>query len=208
MMERDYRREMDQVTLSPQQKERIIQAMGREQTRRRAVTLRLLLAAALLCAALTTSALALSPTLRDHLAQLLGSFAPYSQRVEEAAAVCQEVEVRVVSAVTDQYRMKIYVEVTDRTGERFTDDSIRLSWDIPQVWDGLGIFSLILVLPAAARHVRDVKFKWSPLFCLPIGYISLILLYIFIFRPLAWRADYYPNRMASQILTCWWGWLP
>ena len=73
---------------------------------------------------------------------------------------------------------------------------------------GLGIFSLILVLPAAARHVRDVKFKWSPLFCLPIGYISLILLYIFIFRPLAWRADYYPNRMASQILTCWWGWLP
>ena len=142
MMEQDYRREMEQVTLSPQQKERIIQAMGREQTRRRAAPLRLLLAAALLCAALTTSALALSPTLRDHLAQLLGSFAPYSQRVEGAAAVCQEVEVRVVSAVTDQYRMKIYVEVTDRTGERFTDDSIRLSWDIPRVWDGLGIFSL------------------------------------------------------------------
>ena len=49
MMEQDYRREMDQVTLSPQQKERIIQAMGREQTRRRAAPLRLLLAAALLC---------------------------------------------------------------------------------------------------------------------------------------------------------------
>ena len=79
--------------------------------------MRLLAAAVLVCGALTTSALALSPTLRDYLAQALGSFTSYSQEPEGAVAVDDKVEVRVVSAVTDQYRMKIYVEAQDLTGE-------------------------------------------------------------------------------------------
>ena len=73
---------------------------------------------------------------------------------------------------------------------------------------GLGIFSLVLILPAGAfvilllklagnwklsrltpeeaavRHARDVKFKWSPLYCLPIGYGALVLLYLLVSMPL------------------------
>ena len=73
---------------------------------------------------------------------------------------------------------------------------------------GLGIFSLVLVLPAGAfvilllklagnwklsrltpeeaavRHARDVKFKWSPLYCLPIGYGALVLMYLLVSMPL------------------------
>ena len=124
MMEQEYRREMDRVELSPDQRARIVQAMVEESPRkkRRRPPMRLLAAAVLVCGALTTSALALSPTLRDYLAQALGSFTSYSQEPGGAVAVDDKVEVRVVSAVTDQYRMKIYVEAQDLTGEYFTDD--------------------------------------------------------------------------------------
>ena len=81
MMEQEYRREMDRVELSPDQRARIVQAMVEESPRkkRRRPPMRLLAAAVLVCGALTTSALALSPTLRDYLAQALGSFTSYSQ---------------------------------------------------------------------------------------------------------------------------------
>ena len=136
MMEQKYRREMDRVELSPDQRARIVQAMVEEPPRkqRRRPPVRLLIAAALVCGVLTTSALALSPTLRDYLAQALGSFTSYSQEPEGAAAADEKVEVRVVSAVTDQYRMKIYVEAQDLTGEYFTDDRILMWWKIPREW--------------------------------------------------------------------------
>ena len=136
MMEQEYRREMDRVELSPDQRARIVQAMVEEPPRkqRRRPPMRLLAAAVLVCGALTTSALALSPTLRDYLAQALGSFTSYSQEPEGAVAVDDKVEVRVVSAVTDQYRMKIYVEAQDLTGEYFTDDRIRIWWEVPREW--------------------------------------------------------------------------
>ena len=143
MMEQEYRREMDRVELSPDQRARIVQAMVEEPPRkqRRRPPVRLLIAAALVCGVLTTSALALSPTLRDYLAQALGSFPSYSQEPEGAVAVDDKVEVRVVSAVTDQYRMKIYIEVTDLTGERFTDEAIRLNASIPRKWEGGGVIA-------------------------------------------------------------------
>ena len=87
----------------------------------------LLLAAALACGVLTISVLALSPALREYLTQALGSFAPYSQELSGATAVDQKVKVRVVSAVTDRYRVKLYVELTDLTGERIVDENTRLS---------------------------------------------------------------------------------
>ena len=64
MMEQKYRREMDQVELSPGQRARIVQAMVEEPPRkkRRRPPVRLLIAAALICGVLTTSALAHSPT--------------------------------------------------------------------------------------------------------------------------------------------------
>ena len=91
---------------------------------------------------LTTSALALSPTLRDYLAQALGSFTSYSQEPEGAVAADEKVEVRVASAVTDQYRMKIYVEAQDLTGEYFTDDRIRIWWEVPREWGSASVSSI------------------------------------------------------------------
>ena len=143
MMEQEYRREMDRVELSPDQRARIVQAMVEEPPRkkRRRPPMRLLAAAVLVCGALTTSALALSPTLRDYLAQALGSFTSYSQEPEGAVAVDQDVEIRVVSAVTDQYRMKIYIEVEDLTGERFMDEAIHLNASIPRDWGRIGVIA-------------------------------------------------------------------
>ena len=143
MMEQKYRREMDRVELSPDQRARIVQAMVEEPPRkqRRRPPVRLLIAAALVCGVLTTSALALSPTLRDYLAQALGSFTSYSQKPEGAAAADQNIEIRVVSAVTDQYRMKIYVEAQDLTGEYFTDDRIRIWWEVPREWGSTSVSS-------------------------------------------------------------------
>ena len=138
------RREMDRVELSPDQRARIVQAMVEEPPRkqRRRPPVRLLVAAALVCGVLTTSALALSPTLRDYLAQALGSFTSYSREPEGAAAADQNIEIRVVSAVTDQYRMKIYVEAQDLTGEYFTDDRILMWWKIPREWGGASVSSV------------------------------------------------------------------
>lgn len=113
--------------------------------------MRLLAAAVLVCGALTTSALALSPTLRDYLAQALGSFTSYSQEPEGAVAVDQDVEIRVVSAVTDQYRMKIYVEAQDLTGEYFTDDRIRIWWEVPREWGVRAFLPRLMPLPTTRR---------------------------------------------------------
>lgn len=109
---------MEQIELSPDQREHLVRAMLQEQPRRKRkrAPVRLLLAAALACGVLTISVLALSPALREYLTQALGSFAPYSQELSGATAVDQKVKVRVVSAVTDRYRVKLYVELTDLTG--------------------------------------------------------------------------------------------
>lgn len=124
-----YRRAMEQIELSPDQREHLVRAMLQEQPRRKRkrAPVRLLLAAALACGVLTISVLALSPALREYLTQALGSFAPYSQELSGATAVDQKVKVRVVSAVTDRYRVKLYVELTDLTGERIVDENTRLS---------------------------------------------------------------------------------
>lgn len=140
MMEQEYRREMDRLTLSRERQEQIVEAMVKERGKscRRMTWVRLAVAAAA-CVVLATSALALSPTLRERLEQRLGSFAPYSQSFEDHAAVDQDLEVRVVSAVTDQYRMKIYFQVTDLTGERLTDEHAQLSCVVRRDWGNASV---------------------------------------------------------------------
>ena len=110
MFEREYRREMDQVKLSQVELDRLVNAMAEEKRRHKRGNLgvRVLLTAAAVFL-LTASALALSPTLRSQLTQVLGSFGPYSQRIEAGTAADQGYEVQVLSAVTDQYRLKLYV---------------------------------------------------------------------------------------------------
>lgn len=64
--------------------------------------------------ALTGTALAAGPTL---LQAALGAFAPYAQR-QEGVVVHEGIQVKVLSALTDDLCAKVYLEVTDLTGDR------------------------------------------------------------------------------------------
>ena len=122
--------------------EQMIQAMTGEKRSSKVARLggRLLVAAAL-CALLSISALAASPALRTALGQLLGNFAPYSQTIQGVSDEDQGLRFQVVSALSDQYRSTVYIEVEDLTGERFTDEAITMACDIPRQWGGVGIGS-------------------------------------------------------------------
>ena len=66
------------------------------------------------CVALTGTALAAGPTL---LQAALGAFAPYAQSQEGVVEV-EGIRVKVLSALTDDLCAKVYLEVTDLTGDR------------------------------------------------------------------------------------------
>lgn len=128
MFEQDYHQEMERVTLPPEAVARITEAMAAEPaiSSRRRPKLRILFIAAALCAAVTASALAASPGLREQLFEALGDFAPYSREIDKSAAVDQDFEISVLSAVTDRYRLKLYVQVRDLTGERMIDENTKI----------------------------------------------------------------------------------
>ncbi|MGI5963469.1 MAG: DUF4179 domain-containing protein [Lawsonibacter sp.] len=142
MLEHNYHREMEQIELREDRMEQMIQAMTREKRRSKIVRLggRLLLVAAL-CTVLTVSALAASPALRTALGQLLGNFAPYSQSIQGVSDEDQGLRLQVVSALSDQYRATVYIEVEDLTGERFTDQAITMGCEIPRQWGSMSIGS-------------------------------------------------------------------
>ena len=86
------------------------------------------LAAAALCAVLAVTALAASPTMRERLEALLGSFAPYSQEVAGVTATDQGIQVTVLQAVGDGEEGWCYLEIRDLTGDRLTEDNFLGSW--------------------------------------------------------------------------------
>lgn len=113
----DYRREMDKIGPSDAQLARLKTALSaRRETRRR--PLRAALIAAATCAALAVSVVAASPDLRARLADLLGAFAPYAQKVEGVTAIDQGIQIQVVSALADETEGWVYLAVTDLTGDR------------------------------------------------------------------------------------------
>ena len=67
---------------------------------------------------LTGSAVAISPALREQLGQKLGLFESYTTPIEGVSAVDQGIEVRLLSAMADEYTARIYLEVRDLTGKR------------------------------------------------------------------------------------------
>ena len=128
MFERDYHQEMERISLSPDTMARIAKAMAAEPAvpPRCRPKLRVFLIAAALCIAVTATALAASPGLREQLFEALGDFAPYSREIEKSSAVDQDFEISVLSAVTDRYRLKLYVQVRDLTGERMIDENTKI----------------------------------------------------------------------------------
>lgn len=116
-MREDLDRAMAGVTLSPARRAAILDAAQRgERPVKRLVRPVLALAAAL--AALTLSAFALVPELRAAVAEVLGSFVPYSQTVEGVSVTDQGIEVRVVSALSDATTARVYLAVRDIAGNR------------------------------------------------------------------------------------------
>ena len=128
MFERDYRQEMERISLPPDAMARMAEAMAAEPaiSSRRRPKLRVFLIAAALCIAVTATALAASPGLREQLFEALGDFAPYSREIDKSSAVDQDFEISVLSAVTDRYRLKLYVQVRDLTGERIIDENTKI----------------------------------------------------------------------------------
>ena len=84
--------------------------------------LRAVLLAAALCVLCAVSAFALSPGLREQLAEALGGFGPYMQEIDGAVCVQEGIEVRVISAVADSDMTRVYAEVRDLEGDRLTAD--------------------------------------------------------------------------------------
>lgn len=124
-----YRRQIERAGPTQAQLARVVERLEREEKgagkmskRKRVVST--VLAAALLTAALSIAALAASPTLRQSLEGFLGSFAPYSREVEGASATDQGIEIKVVSALTDEVDGTAYLEVTDKTGDRLGEDTV------------------------------------------------------------------------------------
>jgi hypothetical protein len=76
--------------------------------------------------ALTGTALAVGPTLRDMITELLGSFAPYAQEVTGVSAVDQGIEIKATTAISDKKTIKVFLEVRDLEGTRITGDQVKL----------------------------------------------------------------------------------
>lgn len=87
-----------------------------ETERKRYMKHKIRLAAALTAAvlALTGTAMAAGPTL---LQAALGAFAPYAQS-QKGTVEAEGIQVKVLSALTDDLCAKVYLEVTDLTGDR------------------------------------------------------------------------------------------
>lgn len=66
--------------------------------------------------------LALSPGLREALAEALGGFEPYMQEIDGVVCVENGIEIKVISAVADSYMTRVYAEARDLEGDRLTAD--------------------------------------------------------------------------------------
>lgn len=136
MFDAAYRRAVERHGPSEEQMERMVEAVlegGR--SRRTRGGLRTLLLAAALCAVLGMTALAVSPGLREALAEALGNFGPYSREVQGLSVVDQGIEVRVVSALSDGTVAQVYYEIQDLAGDRldeFTQDDLMAP--MPRNW--------------------------------------------------------------------------
>lgn len=129
MFGEDYVRDMAQIGPDEGQMAWLLERLSteKEEAPKKKKGVRTVLLAAALCAGLTVTVLAASPTLRQALAEALGSFEPYSQKIEGLSVVDQGIEVRVVSALSDGNTAQVYYEIKDLTGDRldeFTQDDL------------------------------------------------------------------------------------
>ena len=90
------------------------------------------LIAACLCVAVVGTTVAVSPPLRERLAEILGTFQPYAQEMEGVSYVSDGIEVTVLSAMADGGMVRVYAQVRDLEGDRLSSD-MRVSGTINRV---------------------------------------------------------------------------
>ena len=108
---------LEKVQATEDWKKRTLAALEGAPARPRRRALPRALAVAAACAALFASALAVSPGLTERLFGILGSYAAYTQPVEDAVCVVDGIELRVLSAMADNAVVKVYAQVQDLTGQ-------------------------------------------------------------------------------------------
>lgn len=121
--ERDYWDALDGLRFSGEGKGRIMKNLMEQReakpAKRRGIRpLRAGLIAACLCLALAGTAFAASPTLRSLLAEALGGFEPYAQEQDDTVYTTEDgFEFKVLSAMSDNFTTRAYVQVKDLKGE-------------------------------------------------------------------------------------------
>lgn len=120
-MKREYQEVMNMVRMPKDCEARILAAL--EQNRRKLPRRagRVLLAAAVVFATLT-SAVALSPQLREYIFGAAGPFAPYVRSAESGVVRSDGYELRVDSVIADHYLIVGYLEIKDLEGSRLRED--------------------------------------------------------------------------------------
>lgn len=76
-----------------------------------------------LCAALVVTAVAAGPSVWSALAEHLGPFGPYGQKLEGVQTV-NGIEVKLLEAVTDGYSARVYYTLTDLEGDRLSENTV------------------------------------------------------------------------------------
>lgn len=100
-----------------------LDALPQERKRKRGLgVVKGALIAAAACVLLVGTAFGASSGLREMLGAALGGFAPYAQEQEGEAYVINGVKFRVVSALADDFTVRVYVEARDLEGDRLSGD--------------------------------------------------------------------------------------
>lgn len=119
-MKNQYRRELERLGPSREELERLYTMIEEGTLVKRNKHLGMRAAAVLACAALLmiTAAVAAAPTVWDALMAHLGVFAPYAQTIEDAVSTDQGIELRVLSALTDDLKAQVFLSVRDVDQDR------------------------------------------------------------------------------------------
>lgn len=120
-MKAEYQEAMSMVHMPKDCEARILAALERRPKKLPRRAGRVLLAAAVVFAMLT-SAVALSPRLREYVLDAAGPFAPYVRPAESVVVTEDGYKLEVVSVVADHYLLVAYVEIEDLKGGRLQED--------------------------------------------------------------------------------------
>lgn len=118
-MRNQYKSEMETLTPRREALEQLYTSIEEETGMNRSKRFSGRAAAILVCAVLmVTAAAAAVPTVREALLGQLGVFAPYAQTIEGVSCTDQGLEVRVLSALSDNLNARVYLSVQDREADR------------------------------------------------------------------------------------------